>query len=694
MEKSICTLLATFVTSAGLNAATITHWSFNSNPPDSNLSTGTTAPALGNGTLTRVNGPLPTFASGVSGGPASGDDSALSTSSYPAQGSGNKTSGIQFSASTRGYTNIVVTFAQRVSNTGSRYFRFQYSTDGSNFTDHSVVDLAPGNVFVTQTVNLGSISALGDNRNFACRIVAEFESTATGSGTDGYVTTTASGYTASGTVRYDALEISGDSINPENTPPRISAIPDQIITENSSTDDIAFFVSDVETLPADLILTRGSSNTNLIPVENIVITGLEGSRTVRVTPAADQVGSAVITFTVTDGGGLSTNTSFVVTVAPANAAPTISHVPHQHTLVGVPTAAVPFTVSDVETPASSLNVTATSSNPSLIPAANIALAGTDADRTATMTPVTGQAGTAVITLTVTDGGNRNVSTSFVLMVLPTAATLLYETFDYPSGSLLTNSASFWSAHDGNVGQTKVDAGRLVLLSSQNEDLHAPLLDGPYGAGSNVTLYASFQVVFTNPPAPSGQYFAHFGSSSTGFRGRVFAATENAAPGTLRLGIANGGGTQSAQFPLDLRVGGTNTVVIRYRVDPPESTLWVNPSAETETGAIAVDAASVQAIGAFSFRQAAGIGQSLIDNVMVGTAFGDVADARPRLRVTLADRDIHVSWPTTFNGYRLQFKRDLGAVSWTDYTGTVDEQDGSFVARLPGVTDNRFFQLVK
>src|SRR6185369_12191129 len=111
--------------------------------------------------------------------------------------------------------------------------------------------------------------------------------------------------------------------------------------------------------------------------------------------------------------------SFVVTVTPLNTPPTISAIPHQHTLAGTPTAAISFTVGDIETPAGSLNVTAASSNPSLIPAANIALAGTGADRTAIMTPVAGQAGTAVITLTVTDGGGRSVSTSFVLMVIPT-----------------------------------------------------------------------------------------------------------------------------------------------------------------------------------------------------------------------------------------------------------------------------------
>ena len=109
MRTLVSNLLALLAAVSGINAATITHWNFNSNPPDANLGTGTTVPATGNGTLSRLNGPAPTYASGISGGPASGDDTGLNTSSYPAQGTGNKTSGLQIGASTRGYTNIVVT---------------------------------------------------------------------------------------------------------------------------------------------------------------------------------------------------------------------------------------------------------------------------------------------------------------------------------------------------------------------------------------------------------------------------------------------------------------------------------------------------------------------------------------------------------------------------------------------------------
>src|SRR5688572_13488603 len=278
MRTLILSLFTMTLLACGLDAATITHWNFNSNPPDANLGTGTTVPASGNGTLSRLNGPAPTYASGISGGPASGDDTGLNTSSYPAQGTGNKSSGLQLGASTRGYTNIVVTFEQRVSNTGSRYFRFQYSADGNNFVDGPVIDLAPGNAFVPQTINLGSIPELGDNANFSCRIVAEFQNTATGSGTEGYVTATTSAYSVNGAVRFDSVTISGDPIDAGNFPPSISLVANQVISENTSTGDLPFLISDFETHPNLLVLVATSSNTNLVPNQNIVISGELDSR--------------------------------------------------------------------------------------------------------------------------------------------------------------------------------------------------------------------------------------------------------------------------------------------------------------------------------------------------------------------------------------------------------------------------------
>ena len=59
-------------------------------------------------------------------------------------------------------------------------------------------------------------------------------------------------------------------------------------------------MGDVETAAADLTVTGSSSNTALVPNANIVFGGSGANRTVTVTPAANQFGTATITVTVTD----------------------------------------------------------------------------------------------------------------------------------------------------------------------------------------------------------------------------------------------------------------------------------------------------------------------------------------------------------------------------------------------------------
>src|SRR5688572_17591831 len=79
--------------------------------------------------------------------------------------------------------------------------------------------------------------------------------------------------------------------------------------------------------------------------------------------------------------------------------PTMSH--HTYFIIAQNGSTVPigFTVSDAEIPATYVTVAGSSSNPTLVPAANIVFGGTDANRTVTVTPAPNQAGTATITVT-------------------------------------------------------------------------------------------------------------------------------------------------------------------------------------------------------------------------------------------------------------------------------------------------------
>lgn len=100
------------------------------------------------------------------------------------------------------------------------------------------------------------------------------------------------------------------------TPPTITAITNRTITANTSTGPIAFTIGDDLTAVGSLVLSTTSSNTNLVPLNNIVFGGSGANRTVTVTPQTGWAGTATITITVTDGKGARGFASFNLTVLP------------------------------------------------------------------------------------------------------------------------------------------------------------------------------------------------------------------------------------------------------------------------------------------------------------------------------------------------------------------------------------------
>jgi len=200
------------------NPVVFAQWNFNSVTPDGDTTTGTTAPSLGNGTASMVGGVTANgsgFATGnVALDPAgSTDNSAWNTTSYPASGN-NKTAGVQFAVSTVGIQNIVVSWTRQSSKTGGKYFRPQYSTNGGasliDFPTAVVLPLATN--FYAFTNDLSAMPGVNNNSNFVFRIVAEFQSTATGSNSAAYVAAgSGSTYASTGTTRFDMVSVSGIS---------------------------------------------------------------------------------------------------------------------------------------------------------------------------------------------------------------------------------------------------------------------------------------------------------------------------------------------------------------------------------------------------------------------------------------------------------------------------------------------------
>ena len=269
-----------------------------------------------------------------------------------------------------------------------------------------------------------------------------------------------------------------------NTPPTISNISDQTINQDTSTGAIAVTVGDAETAPGSLTVSGSSDNTTLVPNGNIVFGGSGANRTVTVTPAANQTGSATITVTVSDGANTASDT-FVLTVVAANTPPTISNISDQTINQNTSTGAIAFTVGDAETAPGSLTVSGSSDNTTLVPNGNIVFGGSGANRTVTVTPAANQTGSATITVTVSDGANT-ASDSFVLTVIapntpPTISNISNQTINEDTS---TSAIAFI------VGDAETAPGSLTVSGSSDNTTLVPngnIVFGGSGANRTVTV---------------------------------------------------------------------------------------------------------------------------------------------------------------------------------------------------------------
>ncbi len=102
--------------------------------------------------------------------------------------------------------------------------------------------------------------------------------------------------------------------------PSVGTIGDQVVSFGSATEALTFSLSDDATPASALTILKNSSNPSLVPLENIVIAGDGGTRSVTVTPAVGQSGSAEIELWVSDGA-LASPITFEMTVLPSGLAP-------------------------------------------------------------------------------------------------------------------------------------------------------------------------------------------------------------------------------------------------------------------------------------------------------------------------------------------------------------------------------------
>lgn len=102
----------------------------------------------------------------------------------------------------------------------------------------------------------------------------------------------------------------GTAAAPDAQPPRLSGLASVTLDQDTSTAPLAFRLLDADTPVAQLELGLATSNAALLPLSGIVVRGEGVERSITFTPTPEATGSANVTVTLRDPGGL-TDTSIV-----------------------------------------------------------------------------------------------------------------------------------------------------------------------------------------------------------------------------------------------------------------------------------------------------------------------------------------------------------------------------------------------
>jgi hypothetical protein len=197
-----------------------------------------------------------------------------------------------------------------------------------------------------------------------------------------------------------------------------------------------------------------------------------------------------------------------------------------------------------------------------------------------------------------------------------AASFWSESFNYADGNLATVATGIWNTHSGTTDITVV-SGEAVVNSAAGADDNRQFTPAQSATAST---YACFRMAISGTQTASGTYFAHLMNTGTFFGARVFAMLNDAT--TYKLGISTTSTTPigAAIWPTPLTKGVYYNVSIKYDAATGISTLWVNPTLESDPSIVSLVGPTGTLISGFALRQSAGFGIANVDDITVGTTF--------------------------------------------------------------------------
>ena len=327
-----------------------------------------------------------------------------------------------------------------------------------------------------------------------------------------------------------------------------------------------------------------------------------------------------------------------VTVVNTNDAPIVTLIGDQAIDEDSTTGALSFTIDDEETAASSLIVTATSSDQSLVQDADIVLGGSGSDRTIQVTSLADQFGSTTITVSIDDGATVTQET-FVVNVNPVN--------DAPVQSTIEGAAINYTEHDGAVAITSTLA--IGDVDDANIESATVEISGNYANGEDVLTFVDQNGITGVWDAASGR-LALTGSATlanyeTAIRSITYTNTsENPDTSTRTISFTvNDGDVDSNTLTRDIEIEAINDDPTNDGSLPSDVTVIEDVLSNVDLSAI--DFGDVDASGSdLTVTLSTSTGGELTLAADANLTFGGSATART-ITGTLADLNSYFDDPT-------------------------------------------------
>jgi hypothetical protein len=279
------------------------------------------------------------------------------------------------------------------------------------------------------------------------------------------------------------------TVNAVNDQPTLNGLGNLTINEDASAQTVN--LSGIGTGAANetqtLTVTATSSNPSLIPNPTVSYTSPNTTGSLSLRPVTNGFGTATITVTVNDGGSANNTVvrTFTVTVNPVNDPPTLSAIGNLaiNAGAGLQTVNLAGVGTGAANETQTLTITASSSNPGLIPNPTVNYTSPNATGTLTFTPVAGMNGSSTVTVTVNDGGSsNNIATRTFTVTVNSAPTI----------SPIANQTISVNSNTGPISFTVADAenpaGSLAVSATSSSTTLIPTNNVVFGgSGGNRTV---------------------------------------------------------------------------------------------------------------------------------------------------------------------------------------------------------------